>query len=326
MAASPVALVSLFLALLLPSIRADVPQIDYSQLGKVAIAGSFAGIQFYDPQYPTVTFDTNASSFILRTPEGVLHPLASTNPGGQINALCQSSASGLVYIGGSFARIGQVDAANIAQFDPSSRSLTALGSGFDGPVTALSCVDSSSTLYVGGTFKAPVGSSAASGYGGSVASWSYGSKAWSPLPFSGLNGPVDTISPSSNGASLFFGGSFRTTFANGNGVASTSTSSSPSSSSAGGTNGSGIGSLGSSLTPISLNASTWNAGPTTYTSGFGRPQYVFCPSGPDGIGTSWLLVDGSFGHFTVNLDTSVQAGGIRLGNTFYEGRGTRSFR
>jgi hypothetical protein len=239
--------------------------------------------------------------------------VGETDAGGSIETICQSS-DGTLYIGGNFTRVDQVGAVNIARYDVNARNWQAMGNGLDGQVRALSC--NGSTVYAGGEFGA-----AKEGSGPNVAAWSPSEQNWVDLPFYGFDGAVETIESSKDGQSVFFGGSFSTTFSN-----SSSTSTAGSSSVA---NPDAAGnlypSLGSSLSPISLNQSDYWASPTTYTSGFGRPEYVFCPKGEDGVGTSWLLIDGAVGFFIVRLYRELNVRGLRLGNTFYEGRGTRNF-
>lgn len=292
-----------------------LPQIDFNSLGSVGLIGDFAGLSFYSaPSSPASTAnasssDNPVSTLISRNNNGQLSKLASTNPGGKITTLCQMS-SGRVVIGGQFTSIAGVAVNNIATYEPISNVFTSLGNGVDGPVSAIEC--NTSTIYVGGTFKSPIGLASTSGYAGNVASWSTLNSTWSPLPFAGLNGPVRSIS--SNGTSLLFGGSFSTIYTNSTSSNSTSTSTDVI-----------YPSLGSSLTPISLNTSEYIATPTTYTSGFGRPQSVFCPQHADGVGASWLLTDGATGSFIVRLFRPLNVGGIRLGNTFFQGRGTANF-
>lgn len=291
----------------------SLPKVDFSSLGTVGVVGSFAGLSLYDPDQAAVTYSPTSSTLLSRTADGQLAKVGETNQGGVVAALCQSP-SGTVFIGGTFTSFGGQDALNIASYDPATDLFAALATGLDGPVLALSC--NGSTVYAGGDFSGPPAASG-SGFAGNVAAWSTDDQAWSPLPFAGLNGPVATIAPSEDGRSLFFGGNFSTTFSNSTGVTVSSGSSARNMS---------YPSLGSSLVPLSLNQSDYVASPTTYISGFGRPQYIFCPRRGDGIGASWLLVDGAVGSFIARVYRPLQVRGIRLGNTFYEGRGTRNFR
>ena len=295
----------------------SLPRIDFGAIGNVGVVGSFGALSLYDASTPQPTFVADVASLVARSASGDLTNVGATNAGGVVSAVCQSPA-GPIYVGGLFTSLGGLAVSNIAEYDPASRTFSPLGAGLDGAVLALSC--NSTTVYAGGDFSGPVGATAGT-YGGHVAAWSISGSAWSALPFAGLNGPVATIAPAADGKSLFFGGAFTTAFTNGT---SQGTPTTTNISLAG--NGTLFASLGSSLTPISLNGSDYVASPTTYISGFGRPQYAFCPSGPDGISNTWLLVDGASGSFISRLYRPLSVRGIRLGNTFYHGRGTRNFR
>ena len=299
----------------------SLPQVDFAALGTVAVVGGFASLSLYDPENPPRPYDPLAATLLAKsTADGQVRQAGATDEGGQIHAVCQqpqsSTRGGAVYVGGNFTRVGSVAAANIAAYDPVAEAFSALGPGLDGTVRTLSC--NGSTVYAGGEFAAPAGVAAA---GPNVAAWSTSTQAWTALPLYGFDGAVESISQSRDGRSLFFGGEFTLSFANGtvtNGTLATSSSGS-------GSPVATFPSLGSSLTPISLNASDYWASPTTWTSGYGRPEYVFCPKRDDGIGASWLLVDGQAGFFIARMYRQLNVRGIRIGNTFVEGRGTKNF-
>ncbi|KAM0748462.1 hypothetical protein T439DRAFT_303994 [Meredithblackwellia eburnea MCA 4105] len=350
----PLPLLSL-LSLLLPLLNSTtaaatntttLPKIDFSSLGTVAVVGSFSALQLYDPTQSQSQSQTNysstRSSLISRGPDGTLTPLGSTNVGGQILAICQNPKNGFVYVGGAFTSLAGHDAQNIVRYDPSAGTYNEMGTGLDGLVRTISCGNNNSTtVYVGGDFERPVGGDG-TGFAGHLAAWTEAG-GWTPWTIDGVDGTVRTIDSSSDGKSLFLGGDFTTTFLNGTnstffnmsnippGVNQTTLQNisdiiTPTTTSFGDSgNGTVFASLGSSLVPISLNSSDYWASPTSYLNGFGRPQYVFCPQGLDGPGTSWLLVDGMPGFFTARFYRPLKVRGIRLGNTFWGGRGTRDF-
>ncbi|SCV69677.1 BQ2448_1071 [Microbotryum intermedium] len=302
--------------------NSGLPQIDYSALGTVGVVGSFAGLQFYDPTQSVPTYSSAVSTFVARNASGTFTKIGETNSNGSIQAICQTSFSdgrNVVFLGGQFTTIGGVTASNIAVYDPSNHTFSALGQGLQPVVTALAC--NSTVVIAGGSFQAPVGAATTAGFAGYVAQWSISNQSWAPPPFAGLDGPIETIVPSSDGKSIFFGGNFNTTFSTvtkGPGLLSNSTNATTASTTT-------FASLGSSLAPISLNQSDYEASPTTYMDGFGKPENIFCPRHGDGVGASWLLVDGTVGFFIVRTYKPLQARGVRLGNTFYEGRGTKTF-
>ncbi|KDE04470.1 hypothetical protein MVLG_05118 [Microbotryum lychnidis-dioicae p1A1 Lamole] len=301
-----------------------LPQIDYSALGTVGVVGSFAGLQFYNSSQPVPTYSEAVSTLVARDPSGTFTKLGETNSNGSIQALCQTTLSdgrNVLFLGGEFTTIGGLTTNNIAVYDSSTNTFSALGQGLQPIVTALAC--NSTLLIAGGTFQTPVGAATTAGFAGHVAQWSIPDQSWAPPPFAGLDGPVETIVPSIDGKSIFFGGNFNTTYSTvtkGSGPLSNLTNTTTASNTT-----TTFASLGSSLVPISLNQSDYTASPTTYTSGFGKPENIFCPRHGDGVGASWLLVDGMVGFFIVRTHRPLQARGIRLGNTFYGGRGTKTF-
>jgi hypothetical protein len=291
------------------SAPSSLPSVDFGSLGTVGLVGAFDGLQFFDPSSLSVaSSNSSGAALVHRDASGSLAIVGRTNDGGRINAVC-AAGSGTVYLGGLFSSIGGVSATNIASYDSSAQSFSSLGSGTNGEVLSLDCDDSSSRVLVGGTFTQP---------GQNAASWSYSSTTGSALAFGGLNGAVRAIER--QGGSVFFGGDFTVAYA-GNGTASSGTPNSSTNSST----VSNFPSIGSALVPvITTNANVW-ATPTTYRSGFGVPEYLFCPDSDDGPGSSWLLTNGEIGYFVVRLGTAVSASGIRIGNTFFHGDGVRTF-
>jgi hypothetical protein len=290
----------------------SLPKVAYGDLGYVGLAGAFQGLQFYDPSsLPLTGSNASGGALLRRDAFGALGVVGRTNDGGRINSVCSSSSSKTVYVGGLFTSIGSTQASNIASYDPDSKSFSALGPGTNGEVLNLYCDDAGSRVLVGGTFSSP---------GQNVASWPYSSTAaGTTLEFGGLNGAVRAIER--RGGSVFFGGDFSVAFA-GNG----SPAGTPNPAAANSSAVSNFPSIGSALVPVNtINAQVW-ATPTTYRSGFGLPTYTFCPDGEDGPGSSWLLVNGQQGLFTVNIGHAVSARGVRIGNTFFNGDGTRTFK
>jgi hypothetical protein len=205
--------------------NATVPRIDFAALGLVALAGNFRGLQLYDANYQAsleaLSPAQDAQTLWSRAQDGRLLPLGSTNSGGSISAICQAD-SGLIYVGGTFSSLATVTTANMASYDPSSDTFAALGSGLDGPVLSLYCSDDQ--IVAGGTFSAPVGATQA--YGGSVAYWSPSSSSWSPPSFGGVRGAVRAITGAEDDRSVFYGGNFSLSIANGS-TTSSMTSTTP---------------------------------------------------------------------------------------------------
>lgn len=56
---------------------AAFPLVDFDKMGKVGVAGSFAGLDLFN----NASFDTETSTLLMRSSTGSLTPLASTNAG-----------------------------------------------------------------------------------------------------------------------------------------------------------------------------------------------------------------------------------------------------
>lgn len=297
-------------ALVFPNVvLAALPQVDFDRMGSVGLGGAFAGLDLFDNS--TVSFDPSTSSLLSRSSNGSLSSLGSTNAGGRISAGC--AISNVIYVGGAFSSIGGVSASNVASYDTSSDSFSALGSaGPNGEVLALYCDTSSKKVWAGGHFSSP---------GSSVAVWDTDSKSWAAAPFGGLSGAsatVNSITTNSAGASLFFAGSFITSFqGNGSVVNGTNNPNVPYSQ--------GATPYSSSLVPVPLQNAQVEGSPSTSDSQFSNIQNILCPSGPDGPGETWFAADGNTAVITVRTYTSLSASGVRLGNTFLDGRGTTGF-
>ncbi|OCF43550.1 hypothetical protein I317_02567 [Kwoniella heveanensis CBS 569] len=323
------------------SAPASLPQVDFSKMGSVGLGGAFSGLDWYSSDSPftpsssssassSTSFSTNGDTLFYQRGDGVFRPLGSTNAGGVINALCWSSqgssTNGTLYLGGAFSSISGTNSANVASFDLSSSSFSALGSGLSGNVNTLYCDDGNQEIWFGGSFDAPTGS------GGNVALWSTSSSAWSAPAFGGLNGVVQSITPSSNGSSLYFGGNFTTVYVSNSSSLLNTTS--MTNSTAGdiisipyaSTNTTTVGTSGY-FTPLTISASATesgdyqiHAGPSTSQEGYGSTDGLLCP----GSGT-WLAEDGAVSNVNLVGDQYLPATGVRVVNGFEDGRSTKHF-
>ena len=290
---------------------ASFPLINFDRMGQVALTGAFAGLSLFDNSTPAV-FDPSAASLLSRTPQGALSNLGNTNPGGSISSGCVIDS--IFYFAGSFSSIGNTSASYVASYSPSSNTFSSLGSnGPNGPIMTLYCDTSNKNLWVGGRFLSP---------GSSVAVWNTKSNTWSPPPFKGFSGAsaeVFSIASNTSASSLFFAGSFITSFS-GNATASNNTNNpnvpySP-----------GASPFSSSLVPIPLQHAEIEGAPSSANAQFSNVQVILCPAGPDGPGNTWLAQDGNSAVITVRTFSSSNAYGIRLGNTFITDYGTTGFR
>jgi hypothetical protein len=287
-------------------------------MGVVAIGGAFAGLDFYTAN-ATNTYDPSSTALLARAPNGTFSHITSTNTGGSINALCALGST--VYIAGNFSSLSGSSYANIAAYDTSSYALSGLQSGLDDIVYTLYCESSSGKLWAGGDFKAPVGASGGA-YDGSVAVYDTKASSWSPPAFAGLSGESSTVRSITSGtgtsaSSLYFAGSFATTFGSNSTVHHNNNPNVPFSS--------GASPFSTALVPIPLNDSDINANPSSTESGYSDIGTILCPAGPDGPGNTWFSADGQQTQITIRTDKFQNARGIRLGNTFISDHGTKTF-
>ncbi|EST08468.1 Rax2 [Kalmanozyma brasiliensis GHG001] len=311
---------ALLLTAALPLASASIsnfPSIDFDLLGAVSIAGSFAGIQLWNQTgsstTPNATYDPAASSLLSRASNGTVSFISATEEGGTIHAICQMQSSpNTVFVAGNFFSIGGTAVSNIASYNPTTKAFDSMAGGLDGTVQALYCDNDQQQLIVGGSFSGPVDGKT-DRYLGNVAQWDVSASAWNPVSFGGLDGTVNTITAGGNASLVRFGGSFDTRFASAgaNGIPSgTNTSASP---------------LTAALTPLSLGQVEFVGGPSSKSAGYDNPAQILCPQGADGSGNSYLFEDGVDGRLTARAFRALNVRAIRLGNTFVDGRGTRTF-
>lgn len=110
-------------------------------------------------------------------------------------------AVGDVYVGGDFTHAGGVAAANIAKFDTSAGTWSALGAGTNDWVRAIVIDADTGDLYVGGQFTVPFNY---------IARWDVSGAAWADLGADNLNGFVYALKFNIGGYPLYAGGSFTT--------------------------------------------------------------------------------------------------------------------
>lgn len=309
----PMASIALISTLLLVAhgVVAAAPQVDFDRMGRVALVGAFAGLDIF--QNASAPYDPATSTLFLRDARGELTRLASTSTGGRILAGCQLNDA--FYFAGLFSSVDGIEAANIASYSPSTKQFTSLAGGVNGEVEALFCDSDEQRVWVGGSFSSPAAA---------VALWNPDSNAWEQPPFGGLNGAqakVSSITTNSTNASIFFAGSFITSFGSPRALNASGNPNVP--------NSPGASPFSTSLVPIPLQSIPEVeivAGPSSSQDGFSNIRNILCPSGNDGPGSSWFAEDGSTAVITVRAFSFISASGIRLGNTFQDNRGTTSFR
>ncbi|KAF6760017.1 cortical protein marker for cell polarity-domain-containing protein [Ephemerocybe angulata] len=291
----------LSLFLLIPLVAAALPNVDFDRMGNVALVGAFAGLDLF--QNDSVAFDSATSTLFSRDASGALTRIASTNAGGRILAGC--ALADTFYFSGLFTTINGVSATNVAAYNPKNSAVTALSTnGPNGQVDALFCDAKGKKVWAGGAFSSPASAVAV----------------WDQPPFGGLAGAqakVLSITTNSSDSSLFFAGSFVTSFGSSRVLNGTNNPNVPFSA--------GATPFSSSLVPIPLAANQIQGAPSSSDSGFGDIKNILCPAGSDGPGNSWFAGDGSEALITIRTFSFMSVSGVRLGNTFQSNHGTTSF-
>jgi len=293
----------------LDAVQCALPRVDFDRMGKVGLFGNFAGLDWFN-ETSSLSLDPSSSSLLSRSSNGSLSRVGSTNTGGSVYDGC--SLKDVFYVAGQFSSFGSIPAQNIVSYTPSSGKIFALGSGGpNGVIRSVYCDTSNNRVWVGGEFSSP---------SSLVAVWSPSSSSWSAPPFVGLsannNGRVLSISSNSSESSLLFAGSFVTGF-RGGAVNGTNNPNVPFSS--------GASPFSSSLVPVPLDNVEVDPASSSSDPDFRDIRNILCPTGDDGPGQSWFALDGTTAVITVRTFSSLNAAGLRLGNTFLNGRGTTAF-
>jgi hypothetical protein len=273
--------------------RVPSANLDISQLGRVGVAGDFDGVSLYQFAGQTQNpGNTNGSmSLLSRYPTGAFATLQSSDA--SIQAMCpfllkDGTLAGVV-VGGNFTSLGGVEANGIALFNVTTSRIVPLP-GLSGRVSALYCDQNASMVYVGGSFSGANSSNAIA--------WTTG---WTNLPFSGFNGPVNSITKASNG-NIVFGGSFDGL---GNTTAPTVRN--------------------SQVIPIASGNIT--SQPSSTVAGFSDPRNIICKTAKqDGAGNTWELPDNTPGSWSATFQFGFVPTKLRLYNTNQDGRGTKTWR
>lgn len=266
------------------------PNLNLGDLGRVAFAGDFDSISIYQYEGQNQANTGRTGALLSRYPNGVFAPINETDA--DIKAMCTytSNNQDRIMFAGNFTSVGDLATpGGVALLDPTSGNVTAM-SGLTGAVNTLYC--DGNQIYLGGLFTGSNSSNAII--------WKDG---WQDLSFEGFNGAVHSIIKAPNG-NIIFGGEF-------NGLGGNATVATENN---------------TQVIPIS------NANISAQTSsglpGFTEPTDITCKSdfSTSGSGSTWLLSDKAAGFWKADFGFGFRPTTLRLYNTDYEGRGTKTFR
>ncbi|KAF3046494.1 hypothetical protein E8E12_010248 [Didymella heteroderae] len=267
------------------------PNLNLDQLGRVAFAGDFDSISIYQYEGQNQANTGRTGALLSRYPNGVFAPINETDA--DIKAMCtyQSNGQDRIMFAGNFTSVGNLATpGGVALLDPNSGNVTAM-EGLTGAVNTLYC--DGDQVYLGGFFTGINSSNAII--------WKNG---WQELSFEGFNGAVNSITKASNN-NIIFGGEF-------NGL--------------GGGNATVATENNTQIIPIA------NANISAQTSsglpGFTEPSDIVCKGDftAQGSGSTWLLSDRASGFWKAQFGFGFRPTKLRLFNTDFEGRGTKTFR
>lgn len=268
------------------------PNLDLDDLGRIAFAGDFDSISLYQYEGQSQQYPGRNGALLSRYPNGVFATINVTDA--DIKAMCALQVQGAerVVFAGNFTGVGNMPTpGGIALLDPTNGKVQALA-GLTGSVNTLYCDTQAGQVYVGGSLEG--------GNSTNAIIWKDG---WVDLAFNGFNGVINSIVKAPNG-NIIFGGEFNGLGGNATVVAEDNTQIIP------------IGSA-------NISAQSSSASP-----GLSDPRNIACKSdfttqGTDG---TWLLADNSPGFWRADFGFGFEPTSLRMYNTDYEGRGTKTFR
>ncbi|KAI7829170.1 cortical protein marker for cell polarity-domain-containing protein [Kickxella alabastrina] len=180
-----------------------------------------------------------------------------------------------------------------------------MNGGVDGPINALYCDQGTQQVFVGGSFTSTVEGMTSSivtmrsSSTGGIAVYNATAKAWKQLPFHGVDGPVHDFAQMQG--NVFAVGEFSSTNDNATYVSL-------------------------ATQPMDLGAFDIVGGNSGEILGFNNPFNVICTNKADTADNTWLMRDKLTGFFKINFPFKATPSLLRIMNTAYEGRGTKSFR
>jgi len=269
------------------------PNLELQELGRIAFTGDFDSISLYQYEGQSQQYPGRNGALLSRYPNGVFATINVTDA--DIKAMCSLKINGAerVVFAGNFTSVGEMQTpGGIALLDPISGAVQPL-SGLDGFANTLYCDRDDEQIYVGGSFKGKNSSNAVV--------WKNG---WQDLSFNGFNGIINSIVRAPNG-NILFAGAF-------NGLGS----------------GNASVSAENSTQTIPIGSATIAAQTSSGLQGLTDPKNIACKSdfSTQGPGQTWLLSDTAPGFWKADFGFGFEPSKLRLWNTDFEGRGTKTFR
>ncbi|KAJ1852706.1 hypothetical protein LPJ73_002777, partial [Coemansia sp. RSA 2703] len=291
------------------SLLDDVDAGDKSDEGGIGIVGGFSGVSSFSPNNggASLALDKDMTSVVsLSKDSGIL--LGTFTADGQITAGCSFyNSDGSIsqsFFGGTITSLNSTNVGYVVGVD-SSGLVDVMSGGVDGPINALYCDQGTNQVFVGGNFTSTIAglttsiATMRSASTGSMAIYSAGNKSWQHVPFIGLDGPVFDFAEFEG--LVYAVGAFSSTVDNATHVPL-------------------------NTQPLNLTACNIVGGNNAEITGFTDPRNTICTTKRDQENNTWLLRDLLDGYMTINFPFKATPSLLRLMNTVYDGRGTKSFR
>lgn len=268
------------------------PNLDLGDLGRIAFAGDFDSISLYEYEGQSQQYPGRNGALLSRYPNGVFATINVTDA--DIKAMCTLQINGTdrVVFAGNFTGVGDMPTpGGIAVLDPTNGTVTAL-TGLTGNVNTLYCDTDAGQVYVGGQLTGKNSSNAII--------WKNG---WQDLSFNGFNGPIHSITRASN-KNIIFGGEFN------------------------GLGGNATVDAENNTQIVPIGTAKISAQTSSGLQGLTDPNVIACKSdfAQQGLGQTWLLSDNAPGFWKAEFGFGFEPTSLRLWNTDYQGRGTKTFR
>ncbi|KAJ4319481.1 hypothetical protein N0V94_003905 [Neodidymelliopsis sp. IMI 364377] len=266
------------------------PNLNLEALGRVAFAGDFDSLSIYQYEGQSQVNTGLTGALLSRYPNGVFAPINDTDA--DIKAMCTFTTNNQerIMFAGNFTSVGDLATpGGVALLNPTTGKVDALD-GLTGAVNTLYC--DGNQVYLGGLFSGSNSSNAII--------WK---DDWLDLSFEGFNGAVHSIQKASNG-NIIFGGEFNGLGGNATVATENNTQTIP-------------------ISNANISAQTSSGLP-----GFTEPGDITCKGdfATTGSGSTWLLADRATGFWKAEFGFGFRPTSLRLYNTDYEGRGTKTFR
>ncbi|KAI8940028.1 hypothetical protein NX059_003750 [Plenodomus lindquistii] len=269
------------------------PNLELGELGRIAFTGDFDSISLYQYEGQSQQYPGRNGALLSRYPNGVFATINVTDA--DIQAMCSLRINGAerVVFAGNFTSVGEMQTpGGIALLDPTNGTVQALA-GLEGTASTVYCDTEGEQIYVGGQFNGLNSSNAIL--------WK---DDWQDLSFNGFNGPISSIVRAPNG-NIVFAGEF-----NGLGNVNTTVSAE------------------NSTQVIPISTANLSAQTSSGLQGLSDPKAITCKSdfSASGPGQTWLLANTAPGFWKADFGFGFEPTRLRLWNTDFEGRGTKTFR